>query len=186
MRYEELKDTKRGFIHTRVEWTFSVTLCVCVCACGRDVTTQKCLEVVSDTWQFQTTGLTGKKKVSFFPAAAKKSGGNWAVLLPLAYACPSSFAFHWLIQIYRSERKCQTPQVAGENRMTKFVKLQMLQRVLHLTRGSVLVSSCQEKRKEKRLADRQKTICRRCQTLTNKHLWHFFCTHCNVRSSIFV
>lgn len=43
----------------------------------------------------------------------------------------------------------QTPQVAMENvKMSKFVKVRALRRVLNVTCGSILASQCQEMRKE--------------------------------------
>lgn len=59
------------------------------------------------------------------------------------------------------EWKWRTPQVATANWVTKFVKLQMFHRLLNLTCGSILV---QKSKNEE--GDRQKAICRHCQTLT--------------------
>lgn len=100
----------------------------------------------------------------FFSATVKPSRGKWELQLSLAHTCPLSFP-HRVVQ-----RKWRMPQILRENRVTTFVKLWMLHQVLNLMGGSILVSRV---RKWENVTDRQKTMCRNCQTRTNAHFWQF-------------
>lgn len=94
--------------------------------------------------------MTGPlEKVSFFFSCSKAgrresvkvTTGPWVPIIPFCTPLARTDL--------GTERERRTLRVARESRVTKFVKLPMLQWVLNLTRGSVLLSSHRETRKGK-------------------------------------
>lgn len=82
-----------------------------------------------------------KRRMLLFPAVVKQSGGKWELQPPLSFALCSLKGGKWRTQVWHRHA-----QVTRESRLTK---QGTLRRVLNLTCGSVLVSLCQEMRKEK-------------------------------------
>lgn len=89
------------------------------------------------------------QKVSLLSRSREQSKGKWGVQVTICPCLPiilCDLLAHLNPAV--EEQKWQVPHVARENRVTNFGKLRMLQRVSSLTCGGIVVSPCQELRRE--------------------------------------
>lgn len=109
---------------------------------------------------------SGQKVCCFFFFSCSKAEGREAGTT--VTVGPSSSVLCSAYTALAIERQWQTLRAARGNRVTNSVKLEMLRRVLNMTRGGIFgfLGSRNEK-------GEKKTISRHCWTVTNTHLRYF-------------